>query len=389
MGQITKDGYIISTKEDTLKSVQDIWTKAFGPNLSLKAETPQGQIIAIMTDILIQIDYARQDDFYSRDLNKAQGFQLDIIGKEMGAPRKAAVPTQIVVSITGDTNYTLPKDVVYNMVQDASKTFMSENDIVIMSNQQTATLYALNEAVYGDIQAGNKLQTASYYQQVSDIEVTDVIQGQPAEDDTTYRARLLSLKNFGIDDIANLRSKLLAINNVLDALVIQNNTLEEDQYNIPPHCIEIIVLGGNETDIADVCRGNVVMGTPTYLNPEGGVTITSVDSQGYTQKYNITRPDQVPVNISAKYEVKPNQVVSNVDVQDMIDRATKYINTRYIGSVIYKSDIAYEILNGVQDKLNLSELTVTINESEVTDKYALTIRQYATAGTIEVAENEI
>lgn len=386
MGEITQTGYIMTSKDDVREQVRKAWSDAFGPSLSLETATPQGQMIEIMTNILVQIEQGRQDDFNSRDIYRAVGKQLDIIGREMGAPRKSAIPTQMVVSISGQTNYIIASGTEFNMINDVSRLFQNTSEITMSSHTIQATLTAINGAVYGDIQVGDRLQTVQYYQQVSDVTVESVVPGQPAEDDNTYRARLIYLKNSGVDDISNLIQKLQAINNVLDAYVRQNNSLETDEYGIPAHTIEIIVLGGDEADIGEVCLREVTLGTPTYLNPVGGETITVKDNFGYPQKYNVTRPTSVSFSVEATYATKRSQVVSKADVQGMIDRVNAYLNTRYIGQVVYKSDIAYQLLNGVADKLELTGLILKAGDIEVTDSYVMTIRQYAVAGEVTVTE---
>lgn len=386
MGNITNTGYEVKSKEDIRTSIQDLWKEAFGPNINMDVETPQGQITEIMTDLLYQIEVSRQDDFNARDVYKAVGLQLDIIGREIGAPRKSAIPTQLVVTINGSTGYTIPSGTLFNMVDDVNQVFRTENDIVISSDAQQATLIAIDGNVYGGIQTGDGLQTVTYFQQISNIVVVSVVAGQLAEDDNTYRSRLIELKDSGIDDVANLRSKLTAINNVLDAKVYQNNSLDTDAHGIPSHCIEIVVLGGNEADIGTVCLQNVVMGTPTYLNPSGGETITVIDSQGYPQQYNITRPTSVEFDVSVEYAPKANQVISHQDEADMISRVTQYLNTRFIGQTVYMSDISYLLLDGVQTKLEIVSLTVKADGVEIQSSYTLGIRQYAVAGTVEVEE---
>lgn len=388
MGKITTTGYETNTREETKLSVQDIWKKAFGPNINLEVSTPQGQIIEIMTDVLCQIDNARQDDFNARDIYKAQGIQLDIIGREIGAPRKESIPTQLVVSITGQTGYTIPSGSLFNMVNDVEQKFRTNNDIVVTSSPQSATLVATDGSVYGGIQVGDLLQTVEYFQQVSNIQINSIVAGKEKEDDNTYRARLIELKDSGIDDIANLKNKLMAINNVIDVNVKQNNSLDTDQYGIPSHSIEVIVLGGDEQDIGQVCLENVVMGTPTYLNPSGGVSINVVDQQGYTQVYNITRPSSVEFSVEVTYAVKPHKILSNAEAGAISDRISDYLSTRYIGQTVYISDITYQILDGIQDIIELVDLKVYADNVQISESYTMGIREYATVGTITVEEDQ-
>lgn len=388
MGNITNTGYEIKSKQEIRESVQSLWREAFGPNINLDVETPQGQITEIMTDLLYQIEVSRQDDFNARDVYKAVGMQLDIIGREIGAPRKDAIPTQLVVSISGQTGYTIPAGTLFNMVSDVSQIFRNDSDIVVDASPKQATLIAIDSNVYGGIQAGDGLQTVTYFQQISNILVTSVVAGQVAEDDTAYRSRLIYIKDSGIDDIANLRTKLIAVPNVLDAKVYQNNSLATDANGIPPHCIEVVVLGGDEADIGRVCLENVTMGTPTYLNPNGGESITVIDSQDYPQQYNITRPTAVTFDVTVEYAAKPKQVVSRQDEADMKARVEQYLNTRFIGQTVYISDIQYVLLNGVQSKLEITSLTVEADGVEISTSYTMGIRQYAVAGDVLIGEEE-
>lgn len=386
MGNVTNTGYETESKESIRTSIQNIWKEAFGPNINMDVETPQGQITEIMTDLLYQIEVSRQDDFNARDVYKAVGLQLDIIGREMGAPRKESTPTQLIASLTGQIGYTIPSGTLFNMVNNVNQVFRNESDIIVDSNPKQVTLVAVDGNVYGGIQQGDALQTITYFQQIYNILVTSVVPGQEAEDDNTYRGRLIELKNSGIDDITNLRTKLTAINNVLDARVYQNNSLDTDSYGIPAHSIEIVVLGGDEEDIGEVCLKNIVMGTATYLNSDGGETISVTDSMGFQQQYNITRPTSVTFDVSVEYATKGDQVISNQEEAEMISRVEQYLNTRFIGQTIYLSDISYLLLQGIQTKVEIVSLTVKADDVEIQSSYKLDIRQYAVAGDVEVEE---
>lgn len=385
MGELTKDGYITSTREQIKTDIQKMWTDAFGPNLALDTASPQGQIISIMTSLLQQIDNARQQDFDARDVNKAIGYQLDIIGKEMNLPRLEATPTQLTVTITGNSEYQIPSNVLFNMVNNTQEIFYSANNINVINGTITVNLIASNSKTYDDIQIGDKLQTASYVQQITDISVTEIIHGRTEEDDTAYRQRLIKSKVSGFDDVVHLVNQLQSVNAVLAAFVKPNTTAETDEYDIPPGYIEIIVLGGDNTDIAQTILNNIVMGTPTFLNSTGGITVAATDSMGYQHQYNITRPTQKTVDVTLSYGVKLGQILSEKDLADIEAAITSYINNKYMDSTIYTSDICYAVLaDGRNIKMNINSLVMTIDGVDITDSYKLDIHQYATVGTITV-----
>ena len=61
---ITANGYETTAIKEIEKDLQNLFLAALGADLSLDPETPQGQIISILTNLLHQIDEKRQDDFY-------------------------------------------------------------------------------------------------------------------------------------------------------------------------------------------------------------------------------------------------------------------------------------------------------------------------------------
>ena len=249
---ITANGYETTAIKEIEKDLQNLFLAALGADLSLDPETPQGQIISILTNLLHQIDEKRQDDFYARDVYHAQGLQLDVIGRELDLPRKDSIPTQILVTIKGALNYTIPAGTLANIVTNPEQVFEFTEDVKITAAEQKATLTAANGAVYENLTAGAQLATQNYMPQVYDITTDSVIYGQAAESDYSYRVRMINAQGANVDEVQRLTIDLQNINNVLSAYVEPNNTLETSATGIPSHAVEIVVLGGGEEDIADV-----------------------------------------------------------------------------------------------------------------------------------------
>ena len=249
---ITANGYETTPESTILTEVQDAFKDALGTDLSLDVETPQGQLIAMITDMLHQIDLNRQSDFYSRDIYRAQGLQLDIIGRELDIPRREAVPTQVLITLQGAVNYTVLSGTQATIITDNSQVFQFTDDFEITAASSQVTLTAVDGGVYENLTVGQKLQTQEYTPQIYDMTITSIIYGQAAESDYQYRLRLIEAQSSGVDEVAHLTLELENVENVLSAYVEPNNTLETSATGIPPHAVEIVVLGGAEADIAQV-----------------------------------------------------------------------------------------------------------------------------------------
>lgn len=383
---ITTTGYE-TTPESTIKSeVEQVFKDALGNDLSLDAETPQGNLIAALTSMLHQIDAHRQRDFYARDVYHAQGIQLDIIGREFGLPRKQSVPTQILVQLNGAINYSIVAGTKANIVTDSSQVFEFPTAVQIMSSSQQVTLQAANGAVYENLVVGQKLQTQEYMPQIYDMTVVSIVYGQPAESDYRYRIRLVEAAGSNVDEAKHLEQSLEVINNVLSAYVDPNNTLETSPTGVPPHAVEIVVLGGNESDIATVLM-QYLFATPTYKDPTLGEEIKGLDFHGNTQTFYITRPKQIDVSVSVKYTNKSGMTLSPEQIAQLTTAVQELINSTYMNGTLYASDVCNLLTSGYTQTYAVDELSITVNGVAMGASYQCTSRQYLYASNVTFTEN--
>ena len=384
---ITANGYETTPESAILTEVQDAFKDALGTDLSLDVETPQGQLIAMITDMLHQIDLNRQSDFYSRDIYRAQGLQLDIIGRELDIPRREAVPTQVLITLQGAVNYTVLSGTQATIITDNSQVFQFTDDFEITAASSQVTLTAVDGGVYENLTVGQKLQTQEYTPQIYDMTITSIIYGQAAESDYQYRLRLIEAQSSGVDEVAHLTLELENVENVLSAYVEPNNTLETSATGIPPHAVEIVVLGGAEADIAQVLMDNL-FATPTYQDPTLGEEISGTDYNGHTQTFYITRPQQVNVSVQITYVNKMGQTLSSDNIADITSKITQLINATYMNKTLYNSDICNLATDGYTQIYAIKSMTVTVGSSPVTDSYTCTSRQYLYASSVTLSEAE-
>lgn len=382
---ITANGYETTPIETVKTEVQKIFTDALGEDLDLSEETPQGNLINGLTDLLHQIDMHRQSDFYARDINKAVGNQLDIIGKELGLPRKASVPTQILVTLQGAVNYKIPAGLLASITTNSSEVFQFTNEVDITSSSIQVTLTAVDGAVYPDLTVGQQLQTQEYIPQVYNITISAITYGQDAESDYMYRIRLLDAKNANTDEVEHFTLALENINNVLSAYVEPNNTLETSATGIPPHAVEIVVLGGSESDIGKVIMDNI-FATPTYQDPVLGEEITVTDYNGHPQTFYITRPAMKEVTVSITYENKTSVSLTTDNINAIKSRIVEFINTVYMNKTLYVSDVYNQAMFEFSQIYAIQTLTVEVDGVAISNSYTCSAREYLYANTVTMTE---
>lgn len=382
---ITANGYETTSKEVIKKEVQDIFTEALGEDLDLSEETPQGNLINGLTDLLHQIDMHRQSDFYARDIYKAVGTQLDIIGRELGIPRKESVPTQILVSLQGAINYKVASGTLANITTDSTKVFQFTYDVSITTSPIQVTLTAIDGQNYDNITVGQQLQTQEYVPQIYDISVVSIVYGQPAESDYLYRARLIDAKDANTDEVEHFTLALEGINNVLSSYVEPNNTLNVSPSGIPPHAVEIVVLGGSEEDIGKVILNNI-FATPTYDHPTLGEEIHVLDYNGHDQVFYITRPEELDVNVTITYENKVGQTLTTAVINEIKTLISEHIDSIHMNKTLYVSDLYNIVTEGYTNLYAVQSITVTVDGTTVSNSYNCTSREYLHANTITYVE---
>jgi uncharacterized phage protein gp47/JayE len=143
-------------------------------------------------------------------------------------------------------------------------------------------------AVSGDLTA---IQTPIGGWQTA-VNLLDAVPGAKTQADGSLRlSRESELAQSGNSPADAIRAKILALTSVTACTVYHNDTDVVDGNGQPPHSVQALVQGGDDTEIATVLSQNVAAGIATF----GTTTISLDDSQGTPHDWKFTRP--VGVNI--------------------------------------------------------------------------------------------
>lgn len=104
------------------------------------------------------------------------------------------------------------------------------------------------------------------------------------------RLRLIALANPGTGPLAAIRAAIKRdVSGVTSVNVFENVTEEIDADGMPAHTVEALVTGGDDQDIFDALRVNVVGGIKTHGTTSG----TSTDVTGGSQVMKLSRVEQI------------------------------------------------------------------------------------------------
>lgn len=127
---------------------------------------------------------------------------------------------------------------------------------------------------------------------VAGINDDDAALGRNIESDQAFRIRREELLRIsGSATVEAIRAGVRLVDNVVQAFVFENVTLITNPDGLPGKSIEVVVSGGDDTELAQAIFDTKAAGIETFRDPgPNGVTVVITDSQGTPHSINFSRP---------------------------------------------------------------------------------------------------
>jgi len=131
--------------------------------------------------------------------------------------------------------------------------------------------------------------------------IGDAELGRNIETHAEFRIRREQLLRLaGAGTLEATRSAVLNVSNVVQAFVFENFTNFVDAFGRPGKSFEVVVQGGDDTEIAQTIFDKKPLGIESYKVPgPNGVTVAIIDSQGVSVDINFSRPDTIQMHVIA------------------------------------------------------------------------------------------
>ncbi len=354
---LTEEGFVVKPLETVLAEIQSDWRSKFEDSADLDPQSPDGQLITIITTLVSAIWDLLEALNAQFDPDQASGANLVALCALTGTVPLPATPSTVTATLTGTPATVVAAGKVAS-VEDTGARFATtaEATITAVDPWAGATVYAVGERstngssparVYqvteitgGGESAGSGgptgTGTAIVDNEVTwrylgdgtgavDVEaeaeevgptvcvsgtltvienpvagwtsvnnVLDAELGRAEETDAELRARReLELRASGNAALDAIRSDVLQVEEVTSCVVFENATDTTNGDGMPPHSIEVLVEGGEDQAIADAIWATKAAGIATY----GSETVEVADSAGGTHDVNFTRPDLIDIYV--------------------------------------------------------------------------------------------
>lgn len=250
MLQITETGIVIDSLSDVHKRLTDGFKRIYGDDISIDADSPDGQMIGLFSQEIDNINQALSMIAQMLDPYKATGAWLEQRAMYAGIVRRGADYSYLDdVIVTGKQGVKVPKGSIFSD-GNLSK-WVTLADIVLDINGSARVNMRSHELGAFSIQAGKELSMDTVIVGVEKITTTKTAkEGVFEEMDVSLLTRFMrshSINNH--DDRQGLEGALLDLPDVKQARVYENFTNQTDDKGVPAHSLNAVVIGGSDDDI--------------------------------------------------------------------------------------------------------------------------------------------
>ena len=337
----------------------------FGENFNVSPESPDGQINGVISESNANLWEIAEESYNAFNPSAATGVTLSNLVQLNGITRLPATSSRVQVSLIGTADTIIPGGSIVSTV-NSNNQFLTEIDIVLDgAGNGSVFVSAINTgpiiALSGSITEIDTPVTGW----ASVVNNTDAQVGTNEETDVSLRARRqLSISRDAQSIIDAIFSGVANIPGVTQTTVLENDTNITDANGLPPHSFQVLVVGGIDSDIADI----IWLKKPAGIFSFGSTTIEILDSQGIPHDISFSRPTIVDIYVEvditpfAKYPANGDDLIK----QAIVDYANgELIAGRGFGlsdDVIYTR--LYTPINSIQGH-EIDELRIGITVSPI------------------------
>ncbi len=302
-------GVIVPDTADTLAGVQQEYRTAFGADLVVTPDTPQGVLITAETLARDAVIRNNADLANQINPNIAGGVFLDAICALTGLQRIAATRSEVVAQLTGVAGTVIPAGT--QAQTPSGDVFFSTADVTLdISGTGSVLFYSVE---YGPIPCA----IGALSQIVTGVLGWETVNNSAAatlgvaqQTDQSLRAlrrRTLALQGISVGEA--ITSALYDVEGV-KSLTFRENvaaiTQTIDGISMVAHSIYVCVDGGTDADVAAALLANKTVGAAW----NGGTTVNVVDTwSGQTYAVKFARPTEI--NIAIRVTIRAGTSLSD------------------------------------------------------------------------------
>ncbi|MFF1867659.1 baseplate J/gp47 family protein [Streptomyces sp. CB03911] len=205
---VTPDGFTVKGLDRIIADQQARARAMFGDDVDLTSGSALRKVLDAAAVSTHELWRALESQYYATFITTAQGPSLDLLGRDLGLPRRPLrARGTVVLTLTGpepDRRYVLPQGTVIETVLAPAAAFRTTAPVTLTPDRPTATVdaEAITRGRDGNLQTDRELRLQpAWARQNLNLGTADVrpvaslpfTGGELGESDAVYRARLLGV----------------------------------------------------------------------------------------------------------------------------------------------------------------------------------------------------
>lgn len=342
MTKLTNAGFERTRLIERLTQLQSKAKAIFGQDIDLSSNTMDGQHIGIFAEAVSDIDELIEAVWLSFDPDLAGGASLSRLAKINGIERNQGAKSVVTLLLKGKSGTLIPAGSIVANSDNTVKVYTLED--VRLNSDGNAEVNASPE-VEGAIRAQSDSLSfirSPIYGWESVTNERPMIVGKVRETDQELRLRRrASISRGNRNTLDALWAALSDLESVIEVSVLENSSNKTNSKGLPPHSVHVVVLGGDDTDIAKTIWSKKSAG----VQLEGTETVVVNDAAGNPQEVKFTRPVSVPIKL--KVNITPRVGWSYKTPTQIRDVLYNFINSNQrVGEQLITS-LLYTPLNEI------------------------------------------
>lgn len=334
---LTTSGFSPMRLADVFDQLADDLRGEWGQNIRTDDRSVIGQLLGVIAERLGDLWAEGENVYASAYLDGATGSALDDLVALAALTRRLAAYSVVELTLAGDEATVITVDSVIRDEETLERWVILEEATITGGTatttarpERTGPVVALAGTSWEIVTPISGWDTAT--------NALDAELGRDVESDASLRERFgLTMRAGGGSSFEAIRAALLRLDDVTEAVVIENETIVEDEDGRPPKSFECVVRGGDDQEIVD----SIWFGKPAGIETYGSETGTAVDSAGDSHEINWSRPTTRDIWMVVEYEPQPGFEEDGED--QILEAILDYASTFTIGKDVVPFEFVQHI----------------------------------------------
>lgn len=388
---ITENGIQTDTYSTILQNLQESYTNIYakdGDNINFGSETPDGQLINILTQMGTDSRELATEVYNSFDPSKCTGvvqdsrYALNYIERKGGTYtiQNIDIVLDRTVTLQGlDANYNESEASSYTVSDNAGNLWYLIDTVTLESGSYSLPFRSKELGLVQPVIGTITNQVTIVLGVISVINsVAPTTLGETQETDAEFRVRReRSTQTRSENNIDAILSNILNLEGVTDATAWVNTSNTTDTTGTPAHYMWVIVEGGANSDIA-----NIIYANSGGAGSRGDISVDVPSISGQIFTVNFDRPVPVPLYIQFTFKLTTQlsaidldgikeYIASNLTYNVNEDAETSKVGTIASEAIVANGGGGYAL--APQISLNGTNWTDYIESSSLENKFVVDI----------------